>query len=125
MIKIRTIPTDSVVFNTTKNFKERCLAKHSFSLPAVYLEYVVKNFDPNHIYSIIYHNNIDFAGSFSAVNYFIKFLYAVEDSISHELGLYYSVKVYQSLDYLDRWNFMEHKFTVDEYGDLRELNHID
>ena len=59
------IRTDSVVVTTIKNFKERCLAKHSFSLPAAYPEYVVKHFNPNHVNSIIYHNNIDFAGSFT------------------------------------------------------------
>ena len=119
------ITTDPLVVNTIKNFKERCLVQHDFSLPAIYPEFVLENIDAVFIDSVIKFNNLDFAGSFTTVKYFIKFLNVLQEVISNELGSDYRVKVFHSLDYMDWWEYFEHKFILDEHNTLIKIRDIE
>ena len=106
------IPTDPIVVNTIRNVKEKCFVCHGFTLPAIYSEFVLRsNFiEPVFVDLAIKYNNIDFAGSFTTVKHFIKFLNVLKEAISNEFGNDYRVEVFYFLDYMDRWEYFEHKF---------------
>ena len=55
------IPTDPVVVNSIIKFKETCLIRNGFTLPATYPEFVQKSFaNGNIVNSVIKCNNVDF-----------------------------------------------------------------
>ena len=97
------IRIDAVVVNSIIKSKEKCLTHHGFVLPAIYPEFVQRNFaDTNSINSIVKCNNIDFEGPSTTVKYFVDFSNDVKDSIVNEVGKDYKVKVFYPLDFMNR-----------------------
>ena len=107
------------------DFMTRCKQNNAFSLPATYPEFVLKNIDEEAVTFVIKANNIDFHGAIVTVKHFIKFLCAIESCIQEELGTKFSVKVFHTLDYLERWDYNERKFIQDEFECLIKLDRTD
>ena len=105
------------------DFMTRCKQNHGFSLSAIYPEFVLKNIDEEVVNSVIKSNNIDFPGAIVTIEHFIKFLYEIESCIQEELGTKFSVKVFNTLDCLERWDYNEHKLIQDEFECLIKLDH--
>ena len=97
------ISTDAVVVNSIIKFKEKYLTQNGFTLPAIYPEFVQRNFEnTNIVNSVIKCNNIDFEGSGTTVKCLISFLNDLKDTIVYEVGNDYDLEVFYSLDFLDR-----------------------
>ena len=88
------------------DFMTRCKQNSGFSLPAIYPEFALY-IDEEVVNSVIKENNIDFPGAIGTIKHFIKFLYEIESCIQEELGTKFSVKVFHTLDYLERWDYDE------------------
>ena len=55
------IPTDPVVVSSVIKFKETCLIRNRFTLPAIYPDFVQENFANGKILnSVVKCNNVDF-----------------------------------------------------------------
>ena len=55
------IPTDTVVVNSIIKFKETCLIRDRFTLPAIYPDFVQESLANGKILnSVIKYNNVDF-----------------------------------------------------------------
>ena len=119
------IPTDPVILNSIIKFKEKCLIRNRFTLPAIYPEFVQESFaNGNIVNSVVKCNNVDFQGSGITIRYFINFLLHLNDSIVYEVGNDYHVNVFYSLDFEERWDYFTNKFIIDEHESLVEIKNI-
>ena len=119
------ISIDAVVVTSIIKFKEKCLTRNGFTLPAIYPEFAQRNFEnTNIVNSVIKCNNVDFEGSGSTVKCFISFLNDLKDSIVYEVGNDYDLEVFYSLDFIDRWEYFADKFVIDEHESHIEIRNI-
>ena len=119
------ISIDAVNVNSIIKFKDKCLTRNGFTLPAIYPEFVQQNFEnTNIVKSVIKCNSVDFERSGTTVKCFIIFLNDLKDSIVYEVGNDYDSEVFYSLDFIDRWEYFVDKFVIDEHESLIEIRNI-
>ena len=104
---------------------DRCKAKCGFSLLAVYFRFVTSQIDFDIVNEIIRVNNIDTRGVMLSIRTFVHFLFNMKTCIEKILDDSFTVKVYNSLDFMEEWSFHDHAFELCEHGNLKKLPKID
>ena len=64
-------------------------------------------------------------GAMLTIRTFVNFLFNLKTCIENVLGDGFTVKVYNSLDFMEGWLFYDHSFELCEHENLKKLPKID
>ena len=101
-------------------FTWHCQHRNGFPLPAICSRLVSQGTGVDTISEIIKVNDLNFVrGAMHPIKEFLQYIINLKNYVADLLGETFRVEVFHSIEYLDEWNYMDHKFYICPCGDLK------